>query len=486
MIAPMIRDFGTATKLPRGLYGLSARLLVLTVAFVMLSEVLIYAPSIARFRVDWLQNRIAAAHLSTLALEATPDQMVSEELKMELLAHAGAYAVVIAKPGWMRLILAKDMPPKADAIYDLRDVSFLRLIVDAFMTLGQGKDRTLRVIGTSSRDPAVLVEVLLSEMPLRTAMVYYSNRILALSLVISFLTASLVFLSLQWLLVRPLRRLTENMMAFRDAPENPATLIMPGTRADEIGVAERELARMESALRGALRQQHRLAALGTAVTKINHDLRNILAAARLVSDRLADSNDPQVRKMAPTLLGSIDRAVALCGQTLDFARDDLPPPQRTRFRLGDLVDEVGRVVGLLTENRAAWGNTVVPEIEIDADRDQFFRVLVNLGRNAVEAGARRVQVGALAAASGDISIELSDDGPGLPAKARDKLFQPFAGSVRPGGTGLGLAIARDLVRAHGGELSLAATSPAGTVFRIDLPRALAGPSTRGTVERLRA
>ena len=129
---------------------------------------------------------------------------------------------------------------------------------------------------------------------------------------------------------------------------------------------------------------------------------------------------------------------------------------------------------------------MAPEIDIDADRDQFFRVLVNLGRNAVEAGARRVRVGALAAASGDMSIELSDDGPGLPAKARDKLFQPFAGSARPGGTGLGLAIARELVRSHGGELSLAATSPAGTVFRIDLPRALAGPTSRGSVQRLRA
>ena len=486
MIQPMVRDIAKATRLPRGLYGLSARLLVLTVAFVMLSEVLIYAPSIARFRVDWLQSRIAAGHLSTLALEATPDQMVSEELKMELLDHAGAYAVIIAKPGWLRLILAKDMPPKADATYDLRGVSFLRLIVDAFMTLGHGGDRTLRVIGASPRDPAVTVEVLLAEAPLRTAMIYYSNRILALSLVISFLTASLVFLSLQWLLVRPLRRLTENMIAFRDAPDDSSTMIVPSARADEIGVAQRELAQMESALRGALRQQHRLAALGSAVTKINHDLRNILAAARLISDRLADSNDPQVRKMAPTLLGSIDRAVALCGQTLDFARDDLPPPQRSRFRLGDLIDEVGRVVSLLTENRAVWDNAVAPEIDIDADRDQFFRVLVNLGRNAVEAGARRVRVGALAAASGDMSIELSDDGPGLPAKARDKLFQPFAGSARPGGTGLGLAIARELVRSHGGELSLAATSPAGTVFRIDLPRALAGPTSRGSVQRLRA
>ncbi len=473
-------------KLPSGLYGLSARLLVLTVAFVMLSEVLIYAPSIARFRVDWLTNRIAAAHLSTLALEATPDQMVSEDLKMELLRHAGAYGVVLAKPGWIRLVLSKDMPPNADATYDLRGVSFLKLIVDAFITLAQTDNRVLRLVDVSPQDPNVVIEVLLDEKPLRHAMIYYSHRILALSLVISFLTAALVFLSLQWLMVRPLRRLTEHMIAFRDAPEDPAKVIHASERSDELGVAERELADMENALRSALRQQARLAALGAAVTKINHDLRNILAAARLVSDRLADSADPQVRRVAPTLLGSIDRAVALCSQTLDYARDELPPPQRARFKLTDLVDDVGRVVGLLTDSRAAWDNQVGAEIEVDADRDQLFRVLVNLGRNAVEAGAKHVRVGALAAASGDMSLEVSDDGPGLPAKAREKLFQPFAGSARPGGTGLGLAIARELVRAHGGELSLAATSPAGTVFRIDLPRALAGPPVRHGPRRLSA
>jgi signal transduction histidine kinase len=467
------------TKLPRGFYGLSARLLVLTVAFVMLSEVLIYAPSIARFRVDWLQARIAAAHLSTLALEATPDLMVSQELKMELLAHAGAYGVVIDRPGVVRrLVLAKDMPPNADATYDLRDVSFVELIADAFLVLGHTENQVLRVLGPSPKDPGVVVEVLLDETPMRMAMLDYSKRILGLSLVISFLTAMLVFLSLQWLIVRPLRRVTENMMAFRDAPEDPASLVTPSRRHDEIGVVERELADMETGLRTALRQQARLAALGAAVTKINHDLRNILAAARLVSDRLADSNDPQVRKVAPMLLGSIDRAVALCSQTLDYARDDLPPPQRSRFKLAELVDEVGRVVSLLTDSRAIWENAADPGIEIDADRDQFFRILVNLGRNAAEAGAKHVRIGALAAASGDSSIEVSDDGPGLPAKAREKLFQPFAGSARAGGTGLGLAIARELARAHGGELSLAATSPAGTVFRIDLSRTLAGPASR--------
>lgn len=457
-------------RMPRAPYGLSARLLVLTVAFVMLCEILIYAPSIARFREDYLRNRLAAAHLATLALEATPDNMVSEELKNELLDHARAHAIIIARPG-ARRILTRDMPPTPEETYDLRDISMATRVADAFLALTTRENKVIRVIGLSTRQDDVVVEVLLDSAPMHKAMVAYSWRILGLSLAISFATACLVYLALQWLMVRPLRRLTENMMEFRDSPESASSVIATSDRRDEIGVMQRELADMEGAVRAALGQRARLAALGTALTKINHDLRNILATARLVSDRLADSSDPNVRRLAPTVVAAIDRAVALCGQTLDYARDDLPQPQRTAFEVCDLVEEVGRVVGLLTDNRAGWHNAVSSEILVDADRDQMFRVLTNLGRNAVEAGARRVQIDGRRAIDGTLTLDISDDGPGLAPKARDKMFQPFAGSARAGGTGLGLAIARELVRAHGGELTLVQSSAQGTVFRIDLPRA---------------
>lgn len=455
-------------RLPKGLYGLSARLLMLTVAFVMLSEVLIYAPSIARFRRDYLEDRIAAAHLATLALEATPDNMVNEELKAELLDHAAALAIVIAKPGQVRRVLSMEMPPNADAVYDLRASTFVGLIADAFMALGEGGNRVLRVVDRSPKQDGVVVEVLLHEAPMRMAMIDFSWRILALSLLISFLTACLVYLSLQWLIVLPLRRVTENMMAFRDAPEDSRNVLATSRRNDEIGIVQRELAGMEDAVRAALQQRARLAALGSAITKINHDLRNILATAQLVSDRLADSSDPKVQRLSPTLVGSIDRAVALCEQTLDYARDELPRPRRERFPLAALIDEVGRVVALLTKDAGGWMADVPADLVVHADRDQLFRIFVNLGRNAVEAGARRVHV-AVETVGADLIVDVADDGPGIPAKARDKLFQPFAGSARAGGTGLGLVIARELVRAHGGELALKQTSDSGTVFRIELP-----------------
>jgi signal transduction histidine kinase len=213
------------------------------------------------------------------------------------------------------------------------------------------------------------------------------------------------------------------------------------------------------------------------VAKISHDLRGILSTAQLVSDRLSDSQDPNVRRLAPTVIASIDRAIALCSQTLDYAREELPAPRRTRFALADLTAEVGRVVGLLTGNRARWEVAGADDIDLVADRDQLFRVLVNLGRNAVEAGAGNVRVSAMAIGGG-LAMDVADDGPGLPPKAREKLFMPFSGSARAGGTGLGLAIARDLVRGHGGELTLAATSASGTVFHIELPDAVASRDHR--------
>ncbi len=126
------------------------------------------------------------------------------------------------------------------------------------------------------------------------------------------MTAALVYLSLQWLLVRPMRRMTASMTRFREDPEDASRMIVPSGRADEIGLAESELAVMQETVRQALGQRARLAALGTAVTKINHDLRNILSTARLVTDGLTASAAPEVRRLAPRLIDAIDRAVALC------------------------------------------------------------------------------------------------------------------------------------------------------------------------------
>src|SRR5262249_7305084 len=246
-------------------------------------------------------------------------------------------------------------------------------------------NRVLRVLGPSTTDGVQTVEVLLDEAPLRAEMWDFGIRILELSIVISLITAALVYLALQWLLVRAMRRITSNMMNFREDPEDGSRVIAASSRHDEIGVAERELAVLQRTVRQALGQRARLAALGTAVTKINHDLRNILATARLVTDGLTPRAAPQGRRIAPRPLDALDRAVALCTQTLDFSREGAPPLTPTCFPLAALIDEIGPALAV-ADGDLAIESAVAPELTVEADRDQLYRVFLNLARNAVEAG----------------------------------------------------------------------------------------------------
>ncbi len=453
------------SRLPPLARSLSARLLVLTVFFVMLAEVFIFAPSIARFRQSWFEERIAAAHLATLALEATPQNVVSKALERELLRHVRAYGVILQKPDSKVLMLSSDMPPKVDDTVDLSDMSFFGLIGDAFATLARTDNRVLRVMGKSPQEPGIMVEVVLDEAPLRAVMFAYGERILLLSIVISVFTAVLVYLSLYFLMVVPMRRITSSMVAFRQDPDDPAAAIGESGRTDEVGTAQRELAAMQARLRAALRQRQHLAALGEAVAKVNHDLRNMLATARLVSERLAGSDDPDVKRASPTLVGALDRAVTLCTETLNYAQEAgaLRP---STFGLSAMLDEVPTAVPQIAGGALRLANEVPGALEVTADRNQLFRVFANLVKNAAEAGARTVTI-ALASAD-PLVLEVRDDGPGLAKKALENLFIPFAGSARAGGTGLGLAIAREILMAHGGGIELAGSGPEGTVFRITL------------------
>lgn len=459
----------TGLSRPSLVRGLSARLLVLTMFFVMLSEVLIYVPSIARFRQAYLQERISSAYLASLALKATPDYMVSEELKKELLSSAGVHMIALKRPLTRTLMLSKDMPPKVDAMFDLRDAPPTMLIMDAFSALTHG-ERVLRIVDKIPDADDGHVEIMMDEAPLYEAMLAYSTNILKLSVVISLVTAGLVYLALHILLVRPMRRITQSMLTFRDAPEEESSVITPGERSDEIGVAQRVLAAMQQDLRAALTQKTRLAALGTAVSKINHDLRNILATAQLVSDRLAESEDPEVRRLTPSLIRAIDRAINLCTQTLNFGSTEELPPTYESFAVEALIDDVHVHIELPSDGRIAWRTDIDNGLGLNADREQVFRILLNLGRNAVQAMPQGGEIRIAAQRHDDrVLIDVSDTGGGLPAKAKQHLFQPFAGSARSGGTGLGLVIAQDLARGHGGDVSLIASDDTGTTFRLELP-----------------
>lgn len=451
------------------LRSLSARLLLLTLAFVMLGEVLIYAPSVSRFRKVYLEEQIAAAHLATLALEQYSGRNVSEKLRQRLLSHTNTYNIVLRQPKRSIFVLGGGVLD-VDATIDMRKPMFFGWIGAAFDTVFQSENRILRVIGQSPKNADTVVEVTIDEAPLRLAMLDFSWRILGLSIVISVIAGGLVFLSLQWLMVRPMRRITESMTSFSANPEDMSVDIGATKRGDEIGVAQRELATMQKDLRLALRQKQRLAALGAAVAKVNHDLRNSLATAMLVSDRMTGSEDPEVKRLLPRLFDAIDKAAELCSQTLNFVREESPLLSPSCFSLYDLVKEVGLGITATEHgpNNINWVNGVHPEMMLEADRELMFRALNNLGRNAFQADARTVTVKALERHS-RICIEVADDGPGLAEVARNNLFAPFASSTKKDGTGLGLVIVRDLMRAHGGDLNLIKSDENGTTFGLDLP-----------------
>jgi signal transduction histidine kinase len=446
--------------------SLSIRLLWLTVGFVMVAQALILLPSLGRAYLDWLGTRIEASHLAALALEAAPDQVVDEALEDQLLRLAGVEMVSLRKADQRVLALARPLEAPIVRTVDLATVSLPRAAADVVTLLVAPTPGLMRVIGPSPKQPDTIVDIVMETGALTRDMHLALARLLAEALAISLAAGVLLFLSLNWLLVRPMQRLTRSIVAFRKDPEAvPAP--SPPARDDEIGRAQIELAAMQEELRRALWQKSRLAALGTAVTKINHDMRGILTTALMISDRLTTSDDPKVRQMAPTLLASVERAVALCKQTLDYAREGPPPLDLRRFALAPLVEEAGRAAEAGARDAfAVVDNRVPADVEVLADRDALFRVLLNLLRNAFEAGARRVVVSASAGET--VAITVSDDGPGLPPKVRESLFSPFA-SGRHGGTGLGLAIARDIMRTHGGDIALDSTGPEGTVFRLTLP-----------------
>ncbi len=473
-----------SVRVPR--FGLSGKLLVLTILFVMIAEVLIYVPSVANFRVTWLRDRLATGYTAALVLDAAPNGMVPNSLAKQILDSIGARAVAMKMGERRRMLAIDDMPPAVADTFDMRNVTAFDSIVDAFKTMLNTRKDVMRVVGPAPMG-GEYIELIMDEPPLRKAMLRYSVDILLLSLVISVITAALVYLALHYMFVRPMRRVTANMMAFRADPENADRIITPSTRADEIGVAERELATMQTELASMLHQKSRLAALGLAVSKINHDLRNLLASARLFSDRLVTLPDPGVQRFAPKLMRALERAIAFCESTLSYGRVQEPPPERRQILLEPLVEEVHETLNLGPDAPIRWISAVERELVVEADYDQLFRILLNLSRNALQAlesrDARdpgRDQIRITGRREGAVVvIEVSDTGPGFSEKAREHLFEAFQGSTRPGGSGLGLAIAAELVRAHGGEIRLV-EGTIGATLRLTIPdRAVELSARRG-------
>lgn len=469
----------TRSRGPAGL-GLSGKLLLLTLPLVMIAAILLYVPAIANFWVNRLNDRVAAANTAALVLDAAPLGMVPDSLSRQILKSINARAVAI-KMGQQRRLLASDnLPTAIEHDVDLRDMTVWEAITGSFQMMLETGNQPIRIVGPAVGN-AQFVEIVTDELPLRQAMYRFSRNVVVVALIIGVLTAGLVYLALHYLFVRPMRRLTASLVGFHENPESSARIIVPSQRSDEIGVAERELSDMQRDLMSMLHQKSRLAALGLAVSKINHDLRNLLASAQLLSDQLASVPDPRVQRFAPKLVRSLERAIAFCQSTLSYGRAQEAAPDRRMLLVEPVVLEVRETAGLgnagLGNDVAiAWVAAIERGLAVDADPDQLFRVLLNLVRNAAQAleshasgdgGPQQIRItgkreGAVAI------IEVSDTGPGVPQRTREHLFEAFQTSGRPGGSGLGLAIAAELVRAHGGDIHLV-EGTIGATFRIVIP-----------------
>jgi signal transduction histidine kinase len=470
------RPARVAQPLPRR--RLAVRLVWVAVAAVLAAEASFFVPSLVRRREDWLTNRMTEAQLAAASVAVAPDGEVTPAMRDELLRLAGAEAIYLEEPGRPTFALAR---PGGLPDVDLVDVrtegwvhAMMSTLVDLFGGVSNDADPLIAIAGPARLRPQSTVTAIVHRSGLHDALVDHVRRFGTLSLVVAAAAGLLLYAALLLLLVRPLRRLTESIAAFRADPERSAPIdlaTLPRFREDEVSAATRELAAMQRELRAALWRNARLAALGVAVAKVNHDLRGTLSPAMLTAERLQMHDDPKVKRAGDLLIRMVERAADLTRRSLDFARDAPVALTREHVKLRETVAD-GAEQACAACPTVAVANDVAPAITLLADTESMVRVFSNLLRNAGEAGARHVTVSAGPAEAGCLAITVADDGPGLPDQVRAELFHPFVAGGRRGSTGLGLAIVHDLMRAQGGEVALHETGPAGTAFRLTMPPSL--------------
>lgn len=480
VILRWLQNYHHGGKSPKGRWvpGLSSRLLVLTITFILIAEAMIFVPSAANYRTGYLNSRVEMAQTAVLALEAAPQRRVSDTLSVQLLQNARIVAVAAGSDRGREIILSPSMEITGEMkMVDLRDESWIDQLFGGISILIDRKTQFLRIV-QSPRFEGEFIEVVVDINTFRASLWDYSFRILYLSLFVSTFVGILIYIVLVLTVVRPIRRITKSIEGFRDDPRDSMTRIHPTTRSDEIGRAENTLSDMEATVKASFRERERMAQLGEAMAKINHDLRNSLSAAQIVSDGLAMSEDPRVQRAAPRLERALERAIKLAEDTLKFGRSEPPTATIAVIGLREAVDEAISEGLILNGHDVVCLNEVETGASVRCDAEHLHRILVNLIRNATQAisgDKDRVTDGRICISSrrenGHVSLLIEDNGPGIPDKIQETLFKPFSPSRKNGGSGLGLAIARELASGMGAQLHFVKTGPEGTSFELILPAA---------------
>jgi len=447
----------------------------------MLAELVIFIPSATEFRQDWLNMRAQQAGLLALALTGVPDYEASEILTKQFMEDTDVIMMSAKRDGMSEFMLGQ--PPEVSDIdvIDLREKRRLPLFRDAFRAFFGSSEGSLRVLAASPVQGQDALELIIPKDKLQWAMRDYAKRIAYLSLAIALITGLMIYLAMLFMIIRPIEKLVTGLANFREDPEKRRSNLPPSSRKDEIGQLQREFYDMKQGVRASFKQRERLATLGMAVAKINHDLRNVLASASLVSERLERDQEDRIAKMGARLTRTIDRGIKLTSEVLNFSLSGQDEADLAVVRISLLVGEAaGDTLGSFGTGarRISFTNKIPSEMIVTADKDHTYRIFHNLFRNAAQAMAkipddeaiRNLTVEAIPA--GDhISILVKDTGPGLPDKAKNNLFKAFASASGRGSTGLGLTISQDLAREQGGDIMLESTSDAGTVFAVSLQKA---------------
>lgn len=470
---------------------LSSKLLLLMILSVFIAEVIIFVPSVANKRQQWLNAVHKMVASSSLLLnDDNFGDPLSQETQETLLRSTGTSAIIIHQGEKTKTLAAIPQPQKVTHYIDLTENNMLHQFNEAISSLLFGGGRVLQISGPAGLSGEI-VDIIMNEAPLHSYLVKNARIIAIVSLIISLIAASLIYRIIHVMLLRPVRHMHFNMIEFAQNPEDPSLNIPFTDRKDELGVAQNRLAQIQAHLQSLFHRQKHLADLGLAVSKINHDMRNILASAQLLSDRLEDSKDPVVRSFAPRLIRTLNRAISYAETVITYGRTQELPSERMRIPLHPLVADVAETLAIPAASGIEFRNLVPKDFYADMDQEQMIRVLTNLCRNSVQAMSADLNILSHPAVKGQILlhqdrktksltitagrigataiISVADTGPGLSQKARDNLFKAFHGSTRSDGAGLGLVIAQDLVRAHGGTIELREDYTEGAAFEIRIP-----------------
>jgi len=462
--------------------SLRVRLLLLICICVILTESLVFIPSIANRQHRWFENQHRFAYALSLSVSRSDEYGLIERAltNLELVELS-----IISPDGEIKKLITEqpNVAIAIDKVVDLDANTDLNFIVSAIRTLFIGGNRIIEISGQIGEDGTKLV-LLTRDYSLREALFQFSERFFLSSLAIALLVAAAIYFLVTEILARPIYKIYSNVLDFVMSPDDPKAILIPEKRDDEIGLAEQRIATIETELQRSYAQQKHLAELGLAISKINHDMRNLLASAQLISDRMATIDDPLIKRLSPRLLRTINRAINYTHSILAYGRIQEQPPHTQRLHLKPLMDEVIDTLELGQYNDITIENKVADDFDIEADSEQIYRIVTNLCRNGLQALNQQPEealvnhpktITLTAYYEGEEAvISIKDNGPGLPARAREHLFKPFQSSSNSNGTGLGLAICHELVRAHGGTIrlvdgQLVDDGTAGAHFEIRLP-----------------